>query len=70
MVDSNIVGCNWIEIPAGKYKVRTPHMSTHMSDAKPMSRCQLEIDVAWDDIISHVPEGIVILLSSSSSSLS
>ena len=57
MVDSNIVGCNWIEIPAGKYKVRTPKISSHKSEASPTSRCQLEIDVAWDELISHVPEG-------------
>jgi DNA polymerase delta subunit 1 len=57
MVDSGVVGCNWIEVPAGKYKVRTPHISSHLSEAKPTSRCQIEIDVAWDEIISHAAEG-------------
>lgn len=34
MIDCNIVGGNWIEIPAGKYK----------KTAKNMSYCQLEFD--------------------------
>ncbi|EDO49294.1 predicted protein [Nematostella vectensis] len=59
MVDSDIVGCNWIELPAGKYRVRTPNgiASRYRSSAKPESRCQLEVDVAWDELISHEPEG-------------
>ncbi|KAG8176686.1 hypothetical protein JTE90_018415, partial [Oedothorax gibbosus] len=47
MVDTKIVGCNWIEIPAGKYKKM----------ASPSSRCQIEIEVAWNNLISHEPEG-------------
>lgn len=39
MADTNIVGCNWIEIPKGVYKLR---------DKKEyMSRCQLEIDLDY-----------------------
>ncbi|XP_031548890.1 DNA polymerase delta catalytic subunit-like [Actinia tenebrosa] len=57
MVDSDVVGCNWIEVPAGKYRVRAPHMTSCVSDEKPTSRCQIEIDVAWDEITSHPPEG-------------
>lgn len=49
MADMHIVGCNWIEIPSGVYKIR---------DKKDyMSRCQLEIDVNCKDIISHPAEG-------------
>lgn len=49
MADLNIVGCNWIEIPSGVYKIR---------DKKEyISRCQLEIDVQCKDIISHPAEG-------------
>lgn len=49
MADMHIVGCNWIEIPSGVYKIR---------DKKEyMSRCQLEIDVDCKDIISHPAEG-------------
>lgn len=53
MVDTDVVGCSWIEIPAGKYRIRTK------DDPKfPVkSRCQMEVDVSWEDFVSHVPEG-------------
>ncbi|KAG5067189.1 hypothetical protein JHK86_010920 [Glycine max] len=41
MIDCNIVGGNWIEIPAGKYK----------KTAKSLSYCQ------YSELISHAPEG-------------
>ncbi|KAH9668764.1 DNA polymerase delta catalytic subunit [Citrus sinensis] len=53
MIDCNIVGGNWIEVPVGKYR----------KTAKTLSYCQLEFDClypfAWrySDIISHHPEG-------------
>ncbi|XP_078157061.1 DNA polymerase delta subunit 1 [Carex rostrata] len=47
MVDCNIVGGNWIEVPSGKYK----------KSAKIMSYCQLEVDALYSDLISHAPEG-------------
>ncbi|KAA3486830.1 DNA polymerase delta catalytic subunit [Gossypium australe] len=47
MIDCNIVGGNWIEIPAGKYK----------KTAKNMSYCQLEFDCLYSGLISHAPEG-------------
>ncbi len=28
MVDNDVVGCNWIELPAGKYFRRTPPGTT------------------------------------------
>lgn len=49
MVDTAVVGCNWIELPAGKYRIRNDNMKT--------SRCQLEVDIAWDQFISHPCEG-------------
>jgi DNA polymerase delta subunit 1 len=49
MADMNIVGCNWIELPAGVYKLR--------NSKEYMSRCQLEIDLNYKDIISHPAEG-------------
>ncbi|XP_044540698.1 DNA polymerase delta catalytic subunit-like, partial [Gracilinanus agilis] len=48
MVDADIVGCNWIELPAGKYRLRTEGKAT---------LCQLEADVLWADVVSHPPEG-------------
>lgn len=47
MADTHVVGCNWIELPKGKYRLR--------HELK--TRCQVELDVAWDDFISHAPEG-------------
>ncbi|XP_039267108.2 DNA polymerase delta catalytic subunit-like [Styela clava] len=49
MVDTKVVGCNWVEIPAGKYKVR--------SGSNCVSQAQLEVDIKWTDLISHEPEG-------------
>lgn len=37
MIDTKVTGCNWIEVPAGKYKV--------IADEKKVSNTQLEIDV-------------------------
>uniref|UniRef100_A0A3Q3GJZ8 DNA polymerase n=1 Tax=Labrus bergylta TaxID=56723 RepID=A0A3Q3GJZ8_9LABR len=42
MVDCDVVGCCWIELPKGKYRV---------------SLCQYEVDVGWTDLISHPAEG-------------
>ncbi|EFH55242.1 hypothetical protein ARALYDRAFT_901429 [Arabidopsis lyrata subsp. lyrata] len=37
MIDCNIVGGNWIEVPCGKYKKMS----------KPLSYCQLEFDCLY-----------------------
>ncbi|KAL1538994.1 DNA polymerase delta catalytic subunit [Salvia divinorum] len=47
MVDCNIVGGNWIEVPHGKYK----------KTGRNLSYCQLEFDCLYTDLISHAPEG-------------
>ncbi|KAI3451580.1 hypothetical protein Pfo_008245 [Paulownia fortunei] len=47
MIDCNIVGGNWIEVPCGKYK----------KTARNLSYCQLEFDCLFSDLISHAPEG-------------
>ncbi|KAL5714576.1 DNA-directed DNA polymerase [Ranunculus cassubicifolius] len=47
MVDCNIFGGNWIEVPAGKYK----------KVSRTMSYCQLEFDCLYSELISHAPEG-------------
>ncbi|KAI5672299.1 hypothetical protein M9H77_12663 [Catharanthus roseus] len=47
MIDYNIVGGNWIEVPVGKYK----------KTARSLSYCQLEFDCLYTELISHVPEG-------------
>lgn len=52
MVDTNVVGCSWIELPVGKWLIRSKD-----SKVKPESRCQIEVDVAWNNFIAHQPEG-------------
>ncbi|XP_043259599.1 DNA polymerase delta catalytic subunit [Colletes gigas] len=53
MVDRSVVGCSWIELPAKTWKLRRQY--GHMLPLT--TRCQLEVDVAWDGFISHPPEG-------------
>ncbi|KAF9462946.1 delta DNA polymerase [Collybia nuda] len=49
MIDTKVVGMNWIEVPAGKYHV--------VSDIGKRSHCQIEISVRYDQFISHAPDG-------------
>ncbi|ETW78956.1 hypothetical protein HETIRDRAFT_155985 [Heterobasidion irregulare TC 32-1] len=49
MIDTKVVGMNWIEVPAGKYKM------VKGKDKK--SHCQIEFAVRWDQFISRAPEG-------------
>ena len=49
MIDLDIVGGNWIEVQPSKYTIRSPSEHT--------SRCQLEIDVSFTDVVSHAAEG-------------
>jgi len=53
MVDTSVVGCSWIELPAASWKLRGQY--GHMLER--ITRCQLEVDVAWDTFIAHAPEG-------------
>ncbi len=59
MVDSDVVGCNWIELPAGKYQIREKAIpgASDPSRVATKSRCQLEVDISWEDIVSHPCEG-------------
>ncbi|CAI4231555.1 unnamed protein product [Auanema sp. JU1783] len=50
MAKTGIVGCGWVEIPAGKGKI--------LSNKEHISRCQMEVEVSVDDIIVHEPEGV------------
>ncbi|KAG7093781.1 DNA-directed DNA polymerase delta [Marasmius oreades] len=49
MIDTKVVGMNWIEVPAGKYKL--------VAREKKKSHCQIEIEMKWNDFVSHEPEG-------------
>ncbi|XP_045785485.1 DNA polymerase delta catalytic subunit [Maniola jurtina] len=52
MVDTSVVGCSWIELPVGKWIKRSKN-----NKLKPESRCQIEVDIAWNAFIAHQPEG-------------
>lgn len=52
MVDTGVVGCSWIELPAGNYRIRSNFGRPSIE-----SRCQIEVDVAFDAFIAHEPEG-------------
>lgn len=53
MADTHMLGCSWIELPPGKYKLR----GKNGHDLPLITRCQLEADIAWDQLIAHAPEG-------------
>ncbi|KAJ8347236.1 hypothetical protein SKAU_G00286370 [Synaphobranchus kaupii] len=59
MVDSEVVGCCWIQLPAGRYSVREERGTGETDSRHPtkVSLCQYEVDVAWVDLISHPAEG-------------
>ncbi|TTL57246.1 DNA polymerase delta catalytic subunit [Bagarius yarrelli] len=59
MVDSDVVGCCWIELPKGKYKLREEKSLGETDPRYPgkVSLCQYEVDVGWTDLISHPAEG-------------
>jgi len=61
MVDVDVVGCNWIECPAGMYILRKPwHQGMDQSKYPPYqskSYVQIELDIAWNNFISHPAEG-------------
>ncbi|XP_035674123.1 DNA polymerase delta catalytic subunit-like [Branchiostoma floridae] len=47
MVDTGVIGCNWIELPAGKYRLKDQLKSL----------AQIEVDVSWEEFVSHPAEG-------------
>ncbi|KAI4500436.1 hypothetical protein M0802_004398 [Mischocyttarus mexicanus] len=53
MVDTSVVGCCWIELSPNKWKLR----GQYEHKLPITSRCQLEVDVAWDAFIAHPAEG-------------
>ncbi|XP_028824417.1 DNA polymerase delta catalytic subunit isoform X1 [Denticeps clupeoides] len=59
MVDCDVVGCCWIELPKGKYRVREERAAGFADSQYPgkVSLCQYEVDVSWTDLISHPAEG-------------
>ena len=49
MVDTGVVGCNWIELPATKFY--------QVKEDKKLSSCQYEVECGWRDIVSLSTEG-------------
>ncbi|PLW20358.1 hypothetical protein PCASD_21942 [Puccinia coronata f. sp. avenae] len=49
MIDKKVTGMNWLEIPAGSYKLR--------AGSEKASNCQIELDTSSETLISHAPEG-------------
>lgn len=54
MVDTEVVGCSWIELKAGEWRLRS---KDRFSPLQIQSRCQLEVDVAWNSFVAHAPDG-------------
>uniref|UniRef100_UPI00358E14AD DNA polymerase delta catalytic subunit isoform X1 n=1 Tax=Myxine glutinosa TaxID=7769 RepID=UPI00358E14AD len=54
MVDRDVVGCNWIELPAGKYQLR---QENDMDKTAKISLAQIEVDVAYTSFVSHCVDG-------------
>lgn len=46
------MGCCWIELVASKWYLRAKDSIYPIT-----SRCQIEVDVGWDDFVAHAPEG-------------
>lgn len=49
MVDRKITGMSWLTCPADKYTI--------IDKSKKVSTCQLEININFNDLLSHKPEG-------------
>eukprot|EP00898_Chlorokybus_atmophyticus_P007411 jgi/Chlat1/7671/Chrsp64S09160 len=48
MVDCNVSGGNWLELPAASYQL--------VSEG--ITKCQIEVDIMFDKLISHPAEGV------------
>ncbi|KAM3572568.1 hypothetical protein VYU27_005410, partial [Nannochloropsis oceanica] len=49
MIDKSITGAGWLECPKGTYAVR--------GEREKESHCQIEVDIVYDRLIGHNPEG-------------
>jgi DNA polymerase delta subunit 1 len=49
LINQDISGCCWLEAPAGTYRIR--------SREEKLSACQLELDIVFDSLVSHAPDG-------------
>ena len=49
MIDKDITGAGWLECPPSTYSIRP--------ELKKESHCQIEIDIVYDQLLAHKPEG-------------
>ena len=49
MIDQEIPGGNWLEMPAGTFSQRQPRQC--------VTECQAEFDIVYDSLVSHKPDG-------------
>eukprot|EP00958_Prasinococcus_capsulatus_P026248 scaffold4725_cov367-Prasinococcus_capsulatus_cf.AAC.5 len=56
MVDCKISGGNWLELPSGSYSLRAEE-GKGVHGIKPKSRCQIEADIRFCDLVSHPSDG-------------
>lgn len=53
MIDHDVVGGNWVELPAGVHTYQGPASSNKLS------HCQMEAHIHCSKLISHKPEGML-----------
>ena len=51
MIDHEVVGGNWVELPAGQHNYQGP------ANSNKLSHCQMEAHIHCSKVISHKPEG-------------
>ena len=51
MIDHEVVGGNWVELPAGQHTYQGP------GNSNTLSHCQMEAHIHCSKVISHKPEG-------------
>jgi DNA polymerase delta subunit 1 len=52
MIDNNISGADWIELPSNTYSIRPSLGASNLGLSK-ISRCTLEVDISFDQMVSH-----------------
>lgn len=63
MIDVHLNGASWVEIPSGKWAYSKDKNgigkteSTSLSSGTQKSTCQIEVDVSFESLICHAPEG-------------
>lgn len=63
MIDQNISGADWLELPANTYSIRKQSdsaeaLSSSSDNPSKTSRCSLEVDIFFNNIIVHPTIGI------------